>query len=248
MRECIAKNLYKIANKILPDLNYFYSVSPSRPYDYVQTCVVRDLSHYVPDITESKIVNIIIVGAYLAYEVDDFIRLNPKNKFNFTLYEANPETAEKCKNYFKNCNNVKVVNKAISDKTGSMTFYENSVAGTGSLLKLNTELAAASFPISTIKEYSVDLATLDDMHSNDNEIDILWIDVQGNEKNVLTGAQNVLKKVKTVFIEIQHCNSDYKDGALFAEIDGCLKNASFLLLLLGVDPNNKQGNAFYVKN
>lgn len=246
IKEKIGKFLHRKANRLLPDNLYHYSLLPSAPYDYVQTCVVRETKRFIPSITENKPVNVIIVGAYEAYEVEHFEKFNPELNFIFHLYEANPQTFEKLKTKFAEKNNIFLHNYAVDKVIGKTKFYENSIIGTGSLLELSMNKFANTVDIETIKEFEVETITLD-AHYQDIDIDILWIDVQGAEKQVLDGAENLLKRVNSIFIEVQHDKSYYKSGVLIDEIDDLLKTNGFKMYLLGIDPVSKQGNALYVR-
>lgn len=246
IKQKFGKLLHYLANKMAPDSIYHNSILPSAPYDYVQTCLVRETERFIPEVSKQSELKILIVGAFTADEVFHFQKFNPEKSFKFWLYEANPETAQRCIEKFKNNKDeIKVINKAVGSQTGKVKFYENSVFGTGSVLELSTN-KFADLQLDTIKQFEVDLTYLDKEHPSEN-IDILWIDTQGYEKEVLLGAAEVLKRTKAVFIEVQHNKAYYKNGALFEDIDSILKENGFAICLLGIDPRTMQGNAFYTK-
>jgi len=60
-------------------------------------------------------------------------------------------------------------------------------------------------------------------------IQVMKFDIQGGELNALRGAAGLLKKsVALVYTEILF-NPLYEGGALFSEIDLCLRNSGFVL-------------------
>ncbi len=90
--------------------------------------------------------------------------------------------------------NVKLIPYAISDKIGKMNLYLHESHGHHSLGKVNTS--------KVIGKKSVKVITLDSFCEKNNiqNIDLLKIDVEGFEKEVLLGANNLLKNKKIKFI------------------------------------------------
>jgi FkbM family methyltransferase len=207
------------------------------------------LPRFLPKINKKSKINIVIAGAYTGDEIHRIIKNVGQDKIKAILFEANPVTAKICKDISRHNPNINVINKALSDCIGSATFHENSIQGTGSLLPLAVS-AISQNSINEIKSFDVEVTTLDYelpqlFHSSD-EIDMLWIDVQGAELQVLKGGENLLSRVNCVFIEVQHGQNDYIGGSSFDKIDSFLKSHSFRLFLLGMNPGHNQGNAFYI--
>ena len=116
-------------------------------------------------------------------------------------FEASPAVYEKHK---KRITNFEYINLAIADYAGSIFF------------NLDSAFNPANVGHNSIKDFSlpwrvngdpveVSCSTLDLYFSDlqDEKIS-MWIDVEGANKEVLTGAIELLKKVQTIYIEVEH--------------------------------------------
>jgi len=81
-----------------------------------------------------------------------------------------------------------------------------------------------------------------------NQLNKIWMDVQGGEGKVLGGASETLKRTKAIFLEVALVRSPYKGASLFHEINRLLEAHGFLCAGLGLDAWNGTGNALFVKN
>jgi FkbM family methyltransferase len=80
------------------------------------------------------------------------------------------------------------------------------------------------------------------LKNNVKEVDFMWMDVQGAEKNVILGAKNLLKNVKLIYME--YGETDYEGGmSLYQTID-LLKSLNFAKIK--VFPEGRQGNILFV--
>lgn len=86
-----------------------------------------------------------------------------------------------------------------------------------------------------------------DKYYNNKELDILWIDVQGAEKLVLDGANETLKKIRAIFIEVSIDSGFYEGAVKMKTLSKLLSEYDFSLVLLGTDIN-LTGNALYIKS
>lgn len=97
-------------------------------------------------------------------------------------------------------------NLAISDKSGVSDFYTQEITHLGGLLPINKKSkdSLGYAANASNSKAQVECVTLDDfcIKNNISNIDILKIDVQGFETNVLKGADEALKFVNVVQIEI----------------------------------------------
>lgn len=146
---------------------------------------------------------------------------------------------------------VTIYETAVGSKNGEIEIYESSVEGTQSIKKPKK----AEFD----KLYGKDLkvgnrlkvrcTTLDDasLQPKPLSIDMLWIDVQGAELEVFAGAKEALKMTRSVFCEVALSGSGYEEGATFREVSAVLEEHNFDLVLCGLDPFNKTGNAIWIK-
>jgi hypothetical protein len=121
--------------------------------------------------------------------------------------------------------------------------------GNGSFLKpAKTWKDFAKQADDSVKEYTVEVTTLDKECRRLDQVDLLWVDVQGAEMHVLGGAENTLQKTKAVFLEVALTKSPYEGGALLHELDDLLQASGHQLTLLGLDPWNYCGNALWIQH
>ncbi len=76
-----------------------------------------------------------------------------------------------------------------------------------------------------------------------SSIDFLHLDVQGAELLVLTGAKDFLKKIKTIWLEVENIKL-YKNQPLRKDIEVFMKSHGFILL--GFRVGGYSGDQFYV--
>jgi FkbM family methyltransferase len=130
-------------------------------------------------------------------------------------------------NKFKNQANVglvKYLNYAISDKDGTESFviHDGEYCGNNSILLRNDTDSVAS---EEVKSYKLD-TYFKDIHFNNA---CLWVDVEGANRQVLTGAQETLKRVSSIFIETE----DYpywKNQWLTLDVVKFLNSQDFILV------------------
>jgi FkbM family methyltransferase len=116
-------------------------------------------------------------------------------------FEASPAVYKKYKNYI---NNFEYINLAITNYAGSIFFnldsaYNPSDIGHNSIKDFNLHWRSNGDPI------KVSCSSLDLYFNNlQDEKICLWVDVEGANKEVLTGAIKLLKQVQTIYIEVEH--------------------------------------------
>jgi FkbM family methyltransferase len=129
--------------------------------------------------------------------------------------------------------------KAVSDKPGTLAFFptdpERTVSGwpNGNPGASSIFVATGAYPEehyvqNRIKVEAIRLDTFLEAHKVP-AIDVLWMDVQGAEKLVLTGMGKHLRDVKCVHLEAEFFEI-YKGQALFGDVDTLLRNHGFQLL------------------
>lgn len=143
------------------------------------------------DIQKVMLPNVAIeVGAYDA----DFSRAMVGIAKEVYAFEASPYVYNK----FKNINGVDYQNLAISNVSGEIEFElqvdEHRLTANNSIMKRNNN---------TNKEYiPVPAKTLNELFQEKKNI-ALWIDCEGANEQVLTGASLVLPNVQSIFIEVE---------------------------------------------
>jgi FkbM family methyltransferase len=217
------------------------------PYDYVQLDAQKNLHLYLHK-SRDEVSKLVMVGAHLAFEVSDMLRRFPR--MEAILFEASPRYGTALEKRFSGENRVRVFKCAVGENNDAVTFFETNLAGSGSLLPVGL-LAEESYGMLNAESYSVDCYRLDDHAQangyNTDDLDCLWIDVQGAELQVLRGATETLRRVKSVFIEISVFKPLYRGGAEAKLVIQALENHGFRLVSAGTDYSNGTGNAFFVK-
>lgn len=200
-------------------------------YDIIQEDVIRYLGKYL----DKEINDIVIVGAYHGTEIPEILYHYPKcNILAFEAYKPNFDTLVRT---FKTRSNVKCYNVAISDKKGIEIFYELKDIGNGSLLR-------TEYPEKLVDIIKVPTDRLDS-YVNEN-IDLLWVDVQGKELDVLKGFD--ITKAKALYLEVSKgTTKTYKGTCLLSDLEKYVKNTHFLHSI-GLDKTNGTGNAFWLRN
>ena len=139
-----------------------------------------------------------------------------------------------------------MIGRAVSKAPGKATFYETSVVGTGSLLKVG-ELVAKLFGLVNDESYQVEVSSIDSEYlSRGADIDVLQIDVQGAEMLVLEGAKEMILRTRPVFLEVSIDANLYTNSATWSELATLLASKGFRPQLLGNDTNGT-GNALFVR-
>ena len=126
-------------------------------------------------------------------------------------FEPSPRIYEKLQ---KNCENIPSIifnNIGFGNEPKKTTLYSNDErSGLSSLFNRKLD----HFNLQLDKTEEVEIQTIDSYcrNNNINEIDFLKIDVEGNEMNVLDGAQQMIKNqaVKYIQFEFGGCNIDSK--------------------------------------
>jgi len=134
---------------------------------------------------------VIEVGAYDA----DFSRLMAElmPPENIWAFEANPEVWEQ----YRHGLSFHYLNKAVSDVNGTIPFQvqlDGLLAGNNSIKRRAEDKAYCYLPVESV--------TLDSMFAEHQNV-CLWIDCEGANREVLTGAKQVLANTTSILIEVE---------------------------------------------
>jgi FkbM family methyltransferase len=155
----------------------------------------------------------------------------------------------------KKYSNVSIFNLALGSTAGKIDFYESNFSPTSSPLEM-TEKQLSHFPESGVsKKIQVESVTLDEFseHLELSENVLLKVDVQGYEIEVFKGAEQVLKKVKAVYVECSFVEY-YKGQPVFDDVYNYLKSKGFFFVsiigsLHGIkDAGPTQVDALFIRN
>lgn len=139
-------------------------------------------------------------------------------------FEANPNSVKLVESNQINYPNTRCINKAVSNYVGKSTFYlSNSNVGASSLLKpiggpAGTSYDTIDIEVTTIEEFSKE--------NNIESVDVIWMDLQGNELNALKGMGDMLFDVKAICSEIGLIPY-YENHTLYNDIYDYLKLYGF---------------------
>jgi len=128
---------------------------------------------------------------------------------------------------------------AIASKKDKRTFYITKSRGNNSLLKPNKEyidrfVPRDSYNIENTLEVKVE--PLDSvMHENNiKDVDLVKIDTEGEEMEIINGAEETIKSVFAIELEIWF-NRVYEGAPLFSDIDIRMRDLGFTLFDVGRD-------------
>lgn len=146
-------------------------------------------------------------------------------------FEANPTSIPLCLEVSSGYDNIKVIEKAVSNIVGETSFFEvppGGNIGASSLLKNSEHPRSSEW---SGRKITVPCITLDAFIEEipEKTVDILWIDVQGAELHVLQGATKVLDTVKVIATEVGITDL-YERGTLKSDLDCFLKLHGFVCI------------------
>lgn len=154
-------------------------------------------------------------------------------------FECNPNTLPICKQNISEFKNIILTERAVSDQDGEISFFsidkektitswEDGNQGASSLFKASKKYPVENYVQKEIKVESITLKTF--MKNNDIEnIDILWMDIQGAELLALKGLENKLNNVKIIHLEVEFLKI-YLRQPLFQNVKKFFKNKEFSFL------------------
>ena len=213
--------MFKIKKLISKLLGYFgYEI---QRHSSVSSSVKEPFYHF-RNLLDNPQPLIFDVGAYVGDTIEQFKLSFPESYIH--AFEPFDESFSLLKNRFQKTDKIFLNNTAIGDRSLSNTkMYITQNKGSSSLLQPAKDANEhwEGNPLLTQKEIKVKTITIDSYCKKYNveSIDILKIDVQGNELKVLQGAKRMLKekRVKLIFTEISIA-PNYKEQS---EIDEVIK-------------------------
>ena len=191
------------------------------------------------------------VGARDCAESADFARAFPQaTVFSF---ECNAATLPQCRAVAAAEPRIMLTEKAASDTTGRLSFYPTNPDRTLTGIAGGNPGASSLFEVTGAypeEAYAQDRVEVDAIRLDEfcasrgiEEIDILWMDVQGAEQMVLKGLGAMLQRVKFIHLEAEFFEI-YQGQALFPGIDAQLRAAGFELVGL-TSYSQYAADAFY---
>ncbi|MBS0628577.1 MAG: FkbM family methyltransferase [Verrucomicrobia bacterium] len=166
---------------------------------------------------------IVEAGTYDGQDTVELSKLLPEAQIY--TFEPVPELFNKSAKRLESFNNIKIYNHALSDKTGKGTMYLSEQKGAAGIVSMSSSLLAPKehliYSPDTLFKNTIEVSTttIDNWAEENNisTIDVLKLDIQGNELNVLMASPKILSTVKAVLIEVEFVEA-YEGQYLFEEI------------------------------
>ena len=171
--------------------------------------VFQRFARIAHDLLGEGVRTIVEAGARDCSETLDFHHAFPGARI--FAFECNPATLPACRSAVKGLERVRLIEKAVSDREGTVRFYPTDPArtitkhahgnpGASSLFR-----AREDYPHETYvqNEIEVECTTLGRLMREENvaSIDLLWMDIQGAELLALKGLGERLRNVKLIHLE-----------------------------------------------
>ena len=211
-------------------------------YAAIENDVIANLSTYIHCKAED-VLTIVIVGAFDGNDITRMMPLYPHA--HFIAIEPYSENFFMLKKKYGNHPRVKCLNVACSDFEGEANFYELSAGGNGSLLKVSDK---SIYKLKEIGQVKVQVRTLDSILENVS-VDLLWMDVQGNELNVLKGYKNQ-DKALSMYLEVavEGCGHEsYEGNCHLSDLEKHLTGHTLHSIGLDNELKNGTGNSFWLR-
>lgn len=181
--------------------------------------------------------NIVEVGARDCAETVAFAEAFPDARI--VAFECNPATLPTCREAVRGRDRITLVEKAVGDHPGRVTFYptdpERTVTkhaggnpGASSLFRARTDYPHERYVQNEISVECTTLAQCPEL-ADVGTIDLLWMDIQGAELMALRGLGTRIRDVGMVHLEVEFLPI-YDGQPLFGEVDAFLRANGFRML------------------
>jgi FkbM family methyltransferase len=157
---------------------------------------------------------------------------------NIYSFECNPDTLKACRDKVARVRNLTLVESAVSEVDGEVSFYKINTEKTETTWKNGNPGASSLFQSSG--KYEVENYVQDEVKVKSSRldtflkekqierIDALWMDIQGSELSALKGLGEYITKVSIIHLEVEFFEI-YKNQPLFKDIKKFLNGNSFYL-------------------
>ena len=151
-------------------------------------------------------------------------------------FECNPDTLPQCRQRVANDPNITLIEKAVTDKDGTVSFFkinnqktrtdrEGGNSGASSIFEANTGYVPETYVQDKITVPSITLKTFVNTHHL-KYVDIMWLNMQGAELMALRSAGDFLKKVSIINTETEFFPI-YKNQPLFKDLRAFMNSQGF---------------------
>lgn len=153
-------------------------------------------------------------------------------------FEPFPESHEQAFSNTRRFANVELVNKAIHDRMGRMSFHVSSNYLSSSLLRFGKESLDPPAGFEHRKIIEVEVITLDEAVRDLRDILLIKLDTQGTEATILRHGKEALQRTRYVLVEMNN-HRQYESTGQYYEVDQILRENGFSLTDLIVSYRNK---------
>jgi len=160
--------------------------------------------------------NDVVVDIGFNYGLFSMVSLK-NNPSKIIAFEPNPKLVSNYQKFF-NHEKIKLYQKAVSNKEGTVSFNENNDPGMSTLLSdINTHNINATYEVELINFYQFL------QKNNINQIDYLKVDCEGGEYDIFDCIPNeyLTNQVKKIALEFHHKFEDEKVQKLYNKITSC---------------------------
>lgn len=180
---------------------------------------------------------IVEIGSMDCKETVMFARKNPQAKIY--TFECNPATIPDCKKAIKDFSNIQLIESAIADKDGKISFFPIDTTASTSAKASTNPGASSLFKFQEASSFSkgyvqntieVKAMRMKSFIASERieEISALWMDIQGAELIALKSADEDITKIDAMLIEVEF-KEIYANQPLFPEVKSFLNSKGFYL-------------------
>jgi FkbM family methyltransferase len=212
--------------------------------------LIRSNFDLLPDGTLAKVRCVVDVGANIGAWTTDLLTLSQPSRT--ILVEPDPRLVEGLRKRFPRDSGVEIVEAALGSVVGTAEFHLMNAPVFNSFRRPASDMERMYGDSSRIKEtVNVGVRTLDSLTYETPRVDLLKIDVQGSEREVLSGAEQTLRKTTLILLEVNF-QPHYEGEAGFFELDGILQRHGFKIgnfsAPMGGPRESFYANALYIRS
>jgi FkbM family methyltransferase len=187
---------------------------------------------------------VVDVGANRGQWASALLTLRPPRRFE--IFEPNPEAFAILERSMSTAAGVRLHRSAIGAEPGELVLHVTEGSEFASFLEPERALEAFYAPgvMQVTADVRVPVETLDRVLHDVDRIDLLKIDVQGFERQVLSGAADVLRRTRALLIEANFV-SHYKGDDTFGSLTALLRGSGFELWDLAPPFHAPDGRALW---
>lgn len=189
---------------------------------------------------------IVEAGAHIGLDTEELAKYYPDGKIY--AFEPVPDLFLQLSERTRPYKNIHCFPLALSNQVGEAVMYISSGVSDGSSSLLPPKDHLTDHPdVMFEKQIHVECTTLDEWVKLNNieNVDLLWLDMQGHELNALKAGSAVLEKVQAVYTEV-NLKEVYDGAPLYSELREWLEGQNFMVKVEEI-PWEDGGNVLFVR-